>query len=201
MHHVRLCLSTGSLWLVKEGFRAAPCEVGKPVQCGETIRLEHLDTRKNLHSHLFRAPLSGNQEVSAFGDENGNGDTGDNWQVSIMYSIISTLNCIICSCSPFLIFMIKLNFQLLCVFHDTGPLRFKQRCRVEPQETCRFPARRHRKVPNFGRIGDVQSAELWRPVPDYVPDGSICRRKERFQGKMGHWTGCLLSSSLHWRRR
>lgn len=33
-----------------------------------------------MHSHLFRAPLSGNQEVSGFGD-GGNGDTGDNWQV------------------------------------------------------------------------------------------------------------------------
>lgn len=44
------------------------------------IRLEHVDTGRNLHSHLFRAPLSGQQEVSGFG-ENGNGDTGDNWQI------------------------------------------------------------------------------------------------------------------------
>jgi dolichyl-phosphate-mannose--protein O-mannosyl transferase len=35
---------------------------------------------KNLHSHLFKAPLSGNQEVSGFGDK-GSGDTGDNWIV------------------------------------------------------------------------------------------------------------------------
>jgi dolichyl-phosphate-mannose--protein O-mannosyl transferase len=33
-----------------------------------------------LHSHLFKAPLSGNQEVSCFGD-GGNGDTGDDWIV------------------------------------------------------------------------------------------------------------------------
>lgn len=77
---------------MKEGFHAAPCEVGKPVQCGETIRLEHLDTRKNLHSHLFRAPLSGNQEVSAFGDENGNGDTGDNWQVHMCVYMMEKLS-------------------------------------------------------------------------------------------------------------
>jgi dolichyl-phosphate-mannose--protein O-mannosyl transferase len=32
-----------------------------------------------LHSHLFSSPLSGNQEVSAFGDNGG--DTGDNWLV------------------------------------------------------------------------------------------------------------------------
>jgi len=29
---------------------------------------------------LFKAPLSGNQEVSAFG-EGGEGDTGDNWEI------------------------------------------------------------------------------------------------------------------------
>lgn len=37
-----------------------------------------MQTGKLLHSHLFKAPLSGNQEVSAFGD-GGNGDTGDDW--------------------------------------------------------------------------------------------------------------------------
>ncbi len=45
------------------------------------LYIEHADTGKNLHSHLFRAPLSGNQEVSGFGDGTGTGDTGDNWQV------------------------------------------------------------------------------------------------------------------------
>lgn len=39
-----------------------------------------MQTGKLLHSHLFKAPLSGNQEVSGFG-ESGNGDTGDNWTV------------------------------------------------------------------------------------------------------------------------
>lgn len=76
------CVFLGSLWLVKEAARSDPCEIGTPVKCGDSIRLEHVDTRKNLHSHLFKAPLSGNQEVSGFGDEHGNGDTGDNWQVS-----------------------------------------------------------------------------------------------------------------------
>jgi len=33
-----------------------------------------------LHTHDFQAPLSGRSEVSAFGDD-GNGDTGDNWQL------------------------------------------------------------------------------------------------------------------------
>jgi hypothetical protein len=74
-------LSTASLWIVKEGHEIPMCEVGTPIKCGAVVRLEHADTKKNLHSHLFRAPLSGNQEVSGFGD-NGNGDTGDNWIVT-----------------------------------------------------------------------------------------------------------------------
>ena len=71
----------GSLWIVKDATTSQiACEVGEPIACGGKIRLEHSQTSKNLHSHLFRAALTGNQEVSAFGEE-GNGDTGDNWIV------------------------------------------------------------------------------------------------------------------------
>lgn len=70
----------GSLWLIKEASHSPICEIGTPIRCGEVVRLEHADTKKNLHSHLFKAPLSGNQEVSGFGD-GGAGDTGDNWVV------------------------------------------------------------------------------------------------------------------------
>lgn len=52
----------------------------KPIRCGDIIRLEHIGTRKNLHSHLVVSPLSGKQEVSAYGDK-GEGDTGDNWML------------------------------------------------------------------------------------------------------------------------
>ncbi|XP_034937444.1 stromal cell-derived factor 2 [Chelonus insularis] len=69
-----------SYWLIK-----APtgkfCARGKPIKCGGTIRLEHVNTKKNLHSHLVRSPLSGKQEVSAYGDTKGEGDTGDHWKV------------------------------------------------------------------------------------------------------------------------
>lgn len=34
-----------------------------------------------MHSHIFRSPLSGNQEISAYGDDKGEGDTGDHWEV------------------------------------------------------------------------------------------------------------------------
>lgn len=62
---------------------------GQPVRCDDVIRLEHVQTRRNLHSHLVRSPMSGQQEVSAFSrrdgnndnDDDGRGDSGDNWQV------------------------------------------------------------------------------------------------------------------------
>jgi dolichyl-phosphate-mannose--protein O-mannosyl transferase len=55
-------------------------ERGRPVKCNSHIRLFHLATRRNLHSHAYPSPLSQNQEVSAYG-ENGDGDLGDNWIV------------------------------------------------------------------------------------------------------------------------
>ncbi|XP_033103200.1 stromal cell-derived factor 2-like [Anneissia japonica] len=66
-----------SYWQVK-GKKDRPCTRGTPIKCGQTIRLFHADTRRNLHSHLFKSPLSQNQEVSAFG-EDGDGDDGDYW--------------------------------------------------------------------------------------------------------------------------
>ena len=35
-------------------------------------------TKRNLHSHDHKAPVSGRQEVSGFG-EDGDGDDSDNW--------------------------------------------------------------------------------------------------------------------------
>lgn len=68
-----------SHWVVK-GKREKACQRGDPIPCGSPVRLEHLVTHKNLHSHHFVSPLSNNQEISAFGD-GGEGDTGDNWTV------------------------------------------------------------------------------------------------------------------------
>ena len=48
---------------------------GEKVLCGDSIRLEHVLTRRNLHSHDFQSPVSGRSEVSCFG-EDGNGDGG-----------------------------------------------------------------------------------------------------------------------------
>lgn len=53
---------------------------GTPIKCGQKIRLTHLNTQSNLHSHHFGAPLSNGFEVSCFG-EDGEGDHLDNWVV------------------------------------------------------------------------------------------------------------------------
>uniref|UniRef100_A0A7S1BUQ8 MIR domain-containing protein n=2 Tax=Corethron hystrix TaxID=216773 RepID=A0A7S1BUQ8_9STRA len=71
----------GALWLIKGPYGEPTISSGSaPVECGAQIRLEHLSSKKNLHTHNFRSPLTGNQEVSAYG-EDGEGDANDNWYV------------------------------------------------------------------------------------------------------------------------
>ncbi|KAJ3588992.1 hypothetical protein NHX12_009842 [Muraenolepis orangiensis] len=70
---------SNSYWSVR-GTSDGVCNRGTPVKCGQTIRLTHVNTRRNLHSHYFASPLSSNQEVSAFGEE-GEGDNMDEWIV------------------------------------------------------------------------------------------------------------------------
>ncbi|PWA81943.1 stromal cell-derived factor [Artemisia annua] len=55
---------------------------GDNIKSGTIIRLQHMKTRKWLHSHLHASPISGNLEVSCFGDDN-NSDTGDYWRLEI----------------------------------------------------------------------------------------------------------------------
>ena len=52
------------------------CVCRTPVKCGGVVRLQHLQTKKFLHSHFFSSPLSHNQEVSAFANAEGDGDEG-----------------------------------------------------------------------------------------------------------------------------
>ncbi|CAD8056362.1 unnamed protein product [Paramecium primaurelia] len=67
-----------SLWTIKECYNQPLKKYDDQIKCGDCIRLEHMLTNRNLHSHPHQAPFSGNQEVSAYGD-NGNGDTSDDW--------------------------------------------------------------------------------------------------------------------------
>eukprot|EP00930_Biecheleria_cincta_P095477 TRINITY_DN87438_c0_g1_i1.p1 TRINITY_DN87438_c0_g1~~TRINITY_DN87438_c0_g1_i1.p1 ORF type:complete len:721 (-),score=122.97 TRINITY_DN87438_c0_g1_i1:137-2299(-) len=66
-------------WLVKAA-HGQWCTRGKPVANGDIIRLQHMTTGKNLHSHGTRSPVTGQQEVCGYGDD-GNGDTNDNWRI------------------------------------------------------------------------------------------------------------------------
>lgn len=57
-------------------------EQGDVIPNGATVRLQHVRTRKWLHSHLHESPLSGNLEVSAFGGDEQT-DSGDYWKLEI----------------------------------------------------------------------------------------------------------------------
>ena len=67
-------------WLVRGPHGAAEPERGTAVAEGAVIRLTHVATRRNLHSHAIRSPVTGQQEVSCYGSE-GQGDANCNWRV------------------------------------------------------------------------------------------------------------------------
>eukprot|EP00586_Coscinodiscus_wailesii_P012203 CAMPEP_0172500640 /NCGR_PEP_ID=MMETSP1066-20121228/141205_1 /TAXON_ID=671091 /ORGANISM="Coscinodiscus wailesii, Strain CCMP2513" /LENGTH=212 /DNA_ID=CAMNT_0013274977 /DNA_START=119 /DNA_END=757 /DNA_ORIENTATION=+ len=70
-----------SLWLIREASGTSEsCVAASPVKCGSIIRLTHLETNKNLHSHSYKSALASKQEVTCYG-ENGEGDESDNWEV------------------------------------------------------------------------------------------------------------------------
>ena len=72
----------GGYWQVF-GTKDEPCERGEDIVDGRLIRLQHLQTRKWLHSHAaHRSPLTNNQEVSAHGDDE-NSDAGDEWKFEV----------------------------------------------------------------------------------------------------------------------
>jgi len=55
------------------------------IKHGDIIRLEHMATRKNLHSHIgASSPVTKQQEVTAYGQD-GIGDVNDNWKVEIEF--------------------------------------------------------------------------------------------------------------------
>eukprot|EP00093_Oithona_nana_P014788 14788.XXX_659779_650794_1 [CDS] Oithona nana genome sequencing. len=54
------------------------------VKHGDLVRLEHLITRRNIHSHQQPAPMSKKQfQITGYG-ENGTGDANDVWRVEIV---------------------------------------------------------------------------------------------------------------------
>merc|ERR1712159_675569 len=75
-----------SYWLV-QGADNTECAQGTPVKNGDVIRLMHVSTKRNLHSHAVMSPLTHQKEVSCFGEE-GEGDQGDNWVVEVRGSSV-----------------------------------------------------------------------------------------------------------------
>lgn len=69
-----------TLWQVREGNGEPQCHTGTAIKCGQVIRLTHLLSKKNLHTHHIPSAISRQQEVSGFGEE-GEGDHGDDWKV------------------------------------------------------------------------------------------------------------------------
>lgn len=49
-----------SYWQIRGGSEGG-CPRGSPVRCGQAVRLTHVLTGKNLHTHHFPSPLSNNQ--------------------------------------------------------------------------------------------------------------------------------------------
>ncbi|XP_077999792.1 LOW QUALITY PROTEIN: protein O-mannosyl-transferase 2-like [Glandiceps talaboti] len=73
-------------WIIKKADSNQE-DVKKPldfVQNGDLIRLEHVATRRNLHSHLEPAPLTPRHyQVTGYGEE-GIGDVNDVWKIQIV---------------------------------------------------------------------------------------------------------------------
>jgi dolichyl-phosphate-mannose--protein O-mannosyl transferase len=59
----------------------ATCQLAEPVECDTIIRLTHVDTGRNLHSHDVESVLSRQQEITAYGTGDRKGDAGDNWKL------------------------------------------------------------------------------------------------------------------------
>ncbi|KAL1315284.1 hypothetical protein AAHE18_16G247100 [Arachis hypogaea] len=72
---------SNSYWIVKPE-KGSPVKQGDTIKSGTIIRLQHLGTRKWLHSHMHASPISNNLEVSCYGDDS-ESDKGDNWKLLI----------------------------------------------------------------------------------------------------------------------
>jgi hypothetical protein len=75
---------SNDLWLLK-GPDGQPedFQYGRSIRHGAVIRLQHVATGRNLHSHAgFPSPITFQQEVTCFGNT-GVGDDNDNWRVEV----------------------------------------------------------------------------------------------------------------------
>ncbi|XP_019767604.2 protein O-mannosyl-transferase 2 [Dendroctonus ponderosae] len=69
-------------WMIKK-YNAEELSEGEIVRSGDLVRLEHVATRRNLHSHKEQAPITKKHfQVTGYG-ENGTGDANDVWRILI----------------------------------------------------------------------------------------------------------------------
>lgn len=72
--------SDKTLWWI-HGASDSNCTTSQPIRCGDVIRLSHVSTKRNLHTHNVVSSLSRQQEVTAWGEDY-QGDGGDDWIVT-----------------------------------------------------------------------------------------------------------------------
>ncbi|CAM8958651.1 unnamed protein product [Rhodiola kirilowii] len=70
-----------SYWIVRP-VPDTSAKSGDTIESGTIIRLQHMKTRKRLHSHLHASPISGILRSVCYGGEN-QSDTGDYWRLMI----------------------------------------------------------------------------------------------------------------------
>lgn len=78
-----------SYWRIRGGSEGG-CPRGSPVRCGQAVRLTHVLTGKNLHTHHFPSPLSNNQvsagpKPTCAGGAGGGGVQGQNLDSSFQW--------------------------------------------------------------------------------------------------------------------
>lgn len=81
--------SAGDFWVMKpRGTYAGAYLRGRPVWHGDVVRLEHVQTGRNLHGQPVREPVpaeqpaaGGGHEVSCFGSQDTETDRRDDWRV------------------------------------------------------------------------------------------------------------------------
>ncbi|KAJ3093089.1 Protein O-mannosyltransferase 2 [Quaeritorhiza haematococci] len=71
-------------WIIKKPWGVPDPEDVEFVKDGDIIRLVHEQTKRNLHSHNVKAPVTtSDNEVSCYGNETV-GDTNDHWKIEIV---------------------------------------------------------------------------------------------------------------------
>ena len=115
---------SGSLWQLRERYGLPSLPIGTPLQCGDSVRLQHVSTRRYLHSHLHASPLTNRQEVSGYG-EGSHSDSGDDWRVECSGGLSAGSELPLASAS----------FSLLHV--DTGKRLYSRRMDEFTQHNCR----------------------------------------------------------------